>query len=96
MSSITPVYGMGLFFVRETGLVEQLIVFDYHDPSEYYKSIAQSRDKLEDEKKLLARNMQSFLDDEEVKINSKPVYPRVLGVDVGFCGSYRHPYVVFF
>lgn len=96
MSRVRPTYGMGFFFVRETGLVEEVIVFDYYDPDEVYKLIVQNEEKLKEEKNTLAKNMQFYLDSEEVKINSKPVHPKVVGVDIGFRGSYKRPYIIFF
>lgn len=92
---LKPEYALGIFFVRETGLVEQIVVFDYYDENEEYKSIISDRRKLEDEKALLAKNMQSFLDAEEVRINGKPVYPRVIDVDIGFRTSYKYPYITY-
>jgi hypothetical protein len=96
MSDLTPIYGLGLFLVRETGLIEQVIIFDYHDPLEEYKSIVTNKQKLEEEKSLLMKNMQFFLDQEEVKINGKQVYPRVVDVEIGFKSDYKYPYIVFF
>lgn len=91
-----PIYGLGLFFVRETGLVEQVVVFDYYDENEEYRKVISDPKSLEGEKALLARNMQSFLDAEDVRINGKPTFPKVLDVEVGFRGDFKHPYIAFF
>lgn len=95
MSNLTPIYGLGLFFVRESGLIEQIIVFEYYDPLEEYKSIMMNKHKFEDEKSTLKRNMQHFLDQEIVKINNKQVYPRVIEAELGFKGDYKYPYITF-
>lgn len=94
-SKVTPVYATGFFFVRETGLVEEIVVFEYYDPGEEYREITSDRRKTEEEKSRLARNMQLFLDSEDVRINNKPVYPRVLDVEIGFRGDYKYPYITF-
>ncbi|ADV65229.1 hypothetical protein Desmu_0926 [Desulfurococcus mucosus DSM 2162] len=84
---------MGFFHVRESGWIDETVVFDYYDPDHYYASL--TRDELLEEKEALARNMQFYLDLEDVRLNGKPCFPRVLDVDVGFRGSMDHPYVVF-
>lgn len=91
-----PVYGLGLFFVRESGLVEQIVIFEYYDENEEYSDIVKTPEKLENEKALLSRNMQAFLDSEDVRINDKPTYPKVLDVEIGFRGDSKHPYIAFF
>jgi len=96
VSEVTPIYGLGMFFVRESGLVEQIVVFEYHDPGGIYKSIVSSERELEREKKRLAQNMQYYLDQEDVRINGKPVYPRVVDVEIGFRGDQNYPYITFF
>jgi hypothetical protein len=92
---LIPQYALGFFFVRETGLVEQVVVFKYYDQAEEYKRVVESEERLEEEKSLLARNMQFYLDQEEVYINGERVYPRVVDVEVGFQGDYKHPYILF-
>ncbi|MEM0198857.1 MAG: hypothetical protein QXX72_01055 [Desulfurococcaceae archaeon] len=96
MISLKPVYGLGLFFVRDTGLVEQVVIFDYYDELEEYKSIVKDPEKLENEKSMLATNMQHFLDQEDVRLNNEPTYPKVVDVEIGFRGDYKHPYIAFF
>ena len=91
-----PLYGLGCFFVRETGLVEQIVLFEYYDEAEEYRSVVSDPKRLEEEKATLAENMQRFLDSEDVRINGKSTYPRVVDVEVGFRGDYKHPYIAFF
>jgi len=88
-----PVYGMGFFHVRESGWFDEVVVFDYYDPDLYYFRL--EPDRLEDEKGMLADNMQFYLDLEEVKVNGKPSFPKVIDVDIGFRGSPDRPYIVF-
>jgi hypothetical protein len=40
--------------------------------------------------------MQSFLDEEIVRINGKRVFPKVVDVDIGFRGSEDRPYITFY
>lgn len=96
MSEPQPIYASGYFFVRETGLVEEIIEFCYFDPNELYVEILGSLKKLRREKEKLARNMQAFLDAEEVYINDVRVYPRVIDVDIGLREDNKHPYIMFF
>lgn len=95
-NKVVPIYGLGLFYVRESGLVEQVVVFEYYDPEGIYRSIAADEKELNAEKSRLAKNMQYYLDQEDVKINGSPVYPRVVDVEIGFKGDYSYPYVTFF
>lgn len=88
-----PLYGTGFFHVRETGWIDEIVVFDYYDPDHYYYNL--TVEELSAEKERLARNMEFYLDLEEVKLNGKPCFPRVVNVDVGFRGSVEYPYVVF-
>ncbi|MEM3927178.1 MAG: hypothetical protein QXU13_06345 [Desulfurococcaceae archaeon] len=96
MSEPIPVHGMGLFLLRESGFIEQIVIFDYYDPGRYYKEIVKDPRKLDEEKSTIARNMQFYLDLEKVEINHKPSYPRVLDVEIGFRGNYENPYIMFF
>lgn len=95
-NEITPVYGLGLFYVRESGLVEQMVVFEYYDPKGIYKSIVADEKELSAEKSRLVKSMQYYLDQEDVKVNGSPVYPRVADVEIGFRGDYSYPYITFF
>jgi len=92
---LTPKHAIGLFFVRESGLVEQVVIFKYYDHLEEYRNVVENKEKLREERVILARNMQFYLDQEEVFINDKRVYPRVVDVEVGFQGDYKHPYILF-
>jgi len=95
LSDMTPLYATGFFFVRESGLVEQLVIFNYYDPQGEYRSIVEDEKKLVEEKSLLVRNMQFYLDQEEVIINDERVYPRVVDVEIGFQGDFKYPYILF-
>lgn len=95
MAKITPKYAQGLFFMHESGLVDQIIIFDYHDRDRSYWNMLRDRTKLSEEIELLSSNMQLFLNEEEVYINGARTYPRVVSVDIGFRGEPESPYVVF-
>ncbi|MEL9908195.1 MAG: hypothetical protein QXP97_00160 [Desulfurococcus sp.] len=88
-----PLYGMGFFHVLKSGWINEVVIFDYHDPDHYYHGL--TSDELVEEKEALAKNMQFYLDMEEVKLNGKPCFPRVIDVDIGFRGSIEYPYIVF-
>lgn len=90
-----PIYALGLFFVRETGLIEQIVIFEYYDPDEEYRAILSDRVKYEEERSVLTKNMQYFLDQEDVRINETRVFPRVIDIEIGFRGEYTYPYITF-
>lgn len=96
LRDLLPTYAMGIFYVRESGLVEQLVIFNYYDEEEEYRSIVGNEERVREEKDLLVKNMQFYLDQEEVYINSERVYPRVVDVELGFQGDYKHPYILYF
>ncbi len=91
-----PLYAMGFFTMHETGLVDQIIVFDYYDPDEYYWDLSQDPERLDKEKKMLLDNMQYYLDQEKVLINGSEAPPRVVNVELGFRGRKDLPYIIFF
>lgn len=93
---IKPIYGQGTFIVCSDGTVTQEVIFDYIDDDAYYWNLLSNEVEFNMELNNLMNNMQSFLDDEEVKINGKSVYPKVLGIDIGFRGSPNRPYIVFY
>ncbi len=87
-----PIYAYGIFDVTY-GEVIQHIIFEYVDPGKGYAKIVKDREKLIKELAILKRNMQAFLDAEEVKINGVRVYPKVVDVKIGFSGTYERPYI---
>lgn len=96
MNNIKPIYGQGTFVVCSDGTITQEIIFDYIDSNTYYWNLLSDELKFNMELNKLMNNMQSFLDNEEVKINGKIVYPKVIGIDIGFRGSPETPYIAFY
>jgi hypothetical protein len=90
-----PLYAQGFFIMHETGLVDQILVFDYIDKDKYYWNLFRDRSRLEREKKMLMDNMQYFLDQEKVYINDKEAPPQVINIELGFRGKPILPYIVF-
>lgn len=93
---VKPIYAHGMFVACSNGVIAQEVVFDYLDQGLYYWNLIADEGRFSRELEMLASNMQSFLNKEEVKINSRRVYPRVVGVDLGFRGSPDRPYVAFY
>ncbi len=91
----TPLYAMGFFVMHETGLVDQVIIFDYYDPDHYYYELSKKPKELEKEKALLMENMQYYLDQEKVLINGEEAPPQVTHVEIGFRGRPELPYIIF-
>jgi len=79
-----PTYAYGYFFVHRSGLVDQIIVFEYHDPSRVYESMINDRVKYVREIDRLMKNMQYYLDQERVVINGYRVTPIVKNVEIDF------------
>ncbi|MEM2009486.1 MAG: hypothetical protein QXW45_06255 [Thermosphaera sp.] len=95
MSEPVPVYANGFFIVQEDGIFNEIILYEYYDPSQYYASIVENDERLEEEIELLTRNMQFYLDLEKVMVNGVESPPVVLNVSIGFRGSSTRPYVTF-
>ncbi|MCS7107933.1 MAG: hypothetical protein RMH77_04190 [Sulfolobales archaeon] len=95
-SSVRPIYGQGTFVVCENGDIIQEVIFDYVDDGLYYWGLLSNEEELDKELSKVVNNMQSFIDDEVVKINGRRVFPRVIGVDIGFRGFKSRPYITFY
>ncbi len=94
-STVKPIHAQGTFVVCENGYVTQEVIFDYVDEGLYYWNLLRDEDRLNEELSLAATNMQSFIDEEVVRINGRRVSPNVVGVDLGFRGSESRPYLTF-
>ena len=93
---VEPAYAQGFFTVSPTGLVYQIVIFDYYDPESYYYSLIEDEEALTTELEFLKDSMQAMLDQERVTINGVRTKPRVIDVDLGFKGSPVRPYLAFF
>ncbi len=82
--------------MHESGLIDQIVIFDYFDYDGFYWHLVKDHVKLSREIELLSSNMQYFLDKEEVFINGSRTYPRVVSTDLGFRGGPEYPYIVFY
>ncbi|OYT38941.1 MAG: hypothetical protein B6U89_04965 [Desulfurococcales archaeon ex4484_58] len=90
-----PIYGFGFFYMHRSGLVDQIIIFEYWDPDHYYEEVIRNEDKLRGEIEKLFSNMQYYLDQEKVLINGIDADPRVVSVDIGLKGKPEIAYIVF-
>jgi len=90
-----PIYAQGYFHVHRSGLIDQIIIYDYWDPGRVYESIIKDKKKLSEEINKLASNMQMFLDMEKVIINDKETHPVVVDVDIGLRGRPELAFIVF-
>ncbi|MFN7106081.1 MAG: hypothetical protein ACK4M3_05800 [Pyrobaculum sp.] len=92
---ITPAYAQG-FYVVTPGVVNMVIIFDYIDRGQYYfKLLKRGGAQLGEEISTLWENMQKFMDEEIVKINTQRVRPIIHEVYVGIRGAPTRPYVVY-
>ncbi len=93
---IEPVYAQGFFIVTKSGLVHQVVIFDYYDPEGYYFDIMEDEVALNNEVEFLKDSMQAILDQEKVVINGARTKPKVIDVDIGFRSSSVRPFLTFF
>ncbi|MBD3229985.1 MAG: hypothetical protein GF329_17515 [Candidatus Lokiarchaeota archaeon] len=84
---IVPIFAQAFFAGSRNGTIKQLLQFDYHDPTCFYKTLEQDEKELDIELTKLSTNMQSFLDEEENTINNQRVFPEVKFIDLGFRGD---------
>ncbi|MCX8142305.1 MAG: hypothetical protein N3F04_06060 [Candidatus Nezhaarchaeota archaeon] len=91
--SIIPTSASCYFSVSRDGEFNQFLVYDYYDPAGYYARLLHKPRKCKTEIRTLCLNMQSFLDQEEVKVNGVRVYPKVLTAYIGHRGFMDSPYV---
>jgi hypothetical protein len=90
---LKPIYAYGYFIVLPTGDFHQIIIYEYVDTEEEFARALETRPDVELEN--MKNNMQSFLDEEVVKINGVVSKPKVVSVNAGFRGSLRRPFVEF-
>lgn len=88
-----PLYAYGYFIALTTGDFHQIIIYEYVDPEREFAQALKSRRREELES--MKNNMQSYLDEEVVKINGVVVKPKVVSVNAGFRGSLKRPFIEF-
>jgi len=91
---VKPLYANAFFKLCKKEIT-YFLVFDYLDKAYYYKRIVSDREKLEEEIEKLQLNMQNFLNEEKVVVNSKRCRPVVRFVDIGFREYYKRPFIMF-
>jgi hypothetical protein len=76
-----PIYANGFFNFSRDGKVTQFTIFYYNDEKQYYASL--DRRALRKELLTIKRNLQYFLDQEEITINGRKVDAKVKWVKIG-------------
>lgn len=89
---VKPIYAKGIFSMDSEGFVTQYLIFYYTDPKMYYANL--TREEYEEELNKVKLNMQSFLDEEEIRINDRRVRARVLYANIGLI-TLNTPYIEF-
>ena len=84
---VEPVHADSFFSVSRTGEIHERLSYEYIDPEGYYRRVIRDEDLLRKEVEKLADNMQSFLDQERVEINSERVRSRVDYCDLFLKGA---------
>ncbi|MEM3141960.1 MAG: hypothetical protein QW656_01920 [Zestosphaera sp.] len=90
---MTSIYAYGYFIVSLTGDFHQIMIYEYIDTEEEFARALKTR--LEEELEAMKNNMQSFLNEEIVKVNGVITKPRVILVNAGFRGSLKRPFIEF-
>ncbi len=90
---VVPTSASCFFSVSRSGEFHQFLVYDYYDPRGYYAKLLDKPKKCKGELRRLCANMQSFLDQEEVKVNGLRVYPKVVTAYIGHRGFMDSTYI---
>lgn len=94
--TIKPLHAHEFMLVSVDGMFNQILSFDYHDPSGFYRSLLKDEERYRREMERLIENMQSLLDDEVVKVNGEACKLEVLTAALDFRGSENLPCITFF
>ena len=84
---VEPVHADSFFSVSRTGEIHERLSYEYLDPDGYYRRVIRDESLLKKEDEKLAGNMQYFLDQERVEINSERVRSRVDYCDIFLKGA---------
>ncbi len=90
---VVPTSASCYFSVSRSGEFHQFLVYDYYDPNGYYAKLLNKPKKCREELRRLCANMQSFLDQEEVRVNGMRVYPKVVTAYISHRGFIDSPYI---
>jgi len=90
---IVPTSASCYFSVSRSGEFHQFLVYDYYDPRGYYAKLLDKPKKCKGELRRLCANMQSFLNQEEVRVNGMRVYPKVVTAYISHRGFMDSPYI---
>lgn len=94
-NSSKPLYAHGFFHVHSSGLVDQIVVFDYHNPEKLFYRIMSDEEKLRSLIEDLINNMQYYLEQERVLINGVEAPPQVHSVYIGYKNNPEYEYIVY-
>jgi len=85
--NVRPLFAQTFFCGSKSGVIKQILQFDYYDPECYYKNLISNEKELDRELTKLSTNMQIFLNEETNIINEQQIYPEVKLIDIGFRGE---------
>jgi len=84
---VEPVHADSFFSVSRLGEVHERLCYEYLDPEGYYRRVIRDEKLFRKEIEKLSDNMQYFLDQERVEINSKQVKSQVDYCDIFLKGT---------
>ncbi len=92
---LKPIHAQGFFSIDRTGLVYQVVVYDYYDEEEFYAKLVHRPIDYRREVERLYSSMQALLDQERVVVNGSEVRPEVYSVSFDHRADPRLVYITF-
>ena len=92
-SKVTPLFASSYFTISTSLQIYQVVCYDYADPDGYYEEILHDSKAFKQEAEILCKNMQAFLDAEQIFINGQRVEQEILHVDIGLRGAADIPFI---
>lgn len=94
-NNVQPVHATCYFTVSKNGEFNQILIYDYYDPKEYYAELLHKPRALKNDLLSVTLNMQKFLNEETVKINGEVAKPKVINTQLIHRGFRDSPSITF-
>jgi len=93
---IKPVHGQAFFTLSYGGVFQQILVFDYLDPTKYYYRILHDEAAYKAEMQKLLNSMNNLLSREEILVNGERVEAEALAINLDFRGAPERPTITYY
>jgi len=94
--NVKPIHGHAFFTLGYDETFSQILIFDYHDPAQFYYSLLRDEKAYNREMQTLLASMNELLKEEEVIINGEKVEAEALTVNLDFRGRPEDPTLTFY